>query len=650
MKKTHNFEAETGRILELLTHSIYSNKEIFLREIISNSSDAIDKARLKSITDTTFLKEGEKFEIKLDIDKEKSIITITDNGIGMTEDELHKNLGTIAKSGTKEFVEKLKAAKENSEHNLIGQFWVGFYSAFMVADSVEVTSNSANNGDKAFKWTSDGKTGYEVSQALKEGRGTEIKIFINEANKELLEDWKIRELVKKYSNYVGTPIMMKELDTRNDEDKKKEPNKVFGYEKVNETTAIWKKGSNSVKEEEYQEFYKTVSGDFNKPLTHIHSSVEWMVSYKTLLYIPLEKNMFKDLRDPNQEYWPKLYVQNVLILDNAKELLPVWLRFVSWVVETSDLPLNISREMLQSNATLDKIKKALVKKVISELKKLSRKEPENYAKFLESYGEILKEWIHYEADLKESIAEVLNFKSMTENKKISLEDYLEKAPEKEIEVEIDWKKETKKEKTIYYITGKSESEVLASPYLAQFKENNVDVLLLTDHIDSFIVQTLTEYKWAQLKSITADDIKLKQDSKEEKEKIEKKSKEFKDLLELTKNTIWAEKIEKVELNDKLGSALWALKTPTWGMDPQMEKMMKSMGQAIPAQKRVLELNPNNALVSAMQKEFKSDIKSEKLSDLMKYAYNQAVLLEWGELENISEFVALTNKFAGGYIK
>ena len=650
MKQTHNFEAETGRILELLTHSIYSNKEIFLREIISNSSDAIDKARLKSITDTTFLKEGEQFEIKLDIDKKKGIITITDNGIGMTEDELHKNLGTIAKSGTKEFVEKLKAAKENSEHNLIGQFWVGFYSAFMVADSVEVTSNSANNGDKAFKWTSDGKTGYEVSQALKEGRGTEIKIFINEANKELLEDWKIRELVKKYSNYVGTPIMMKELDTRNDEDKKKEPNKVFGYEKVNETTAIWKKGSNSVKEEEYQEFYKTVSGDFNKPLTHIHSSVEWIVSYKTLLYIPLEKNMFKDLRDPNQEYWPKLYVQNVLILDNAKELLPVWLRFVSWVVETSDLPLNISREMLQSNATLDKIKKALVKKVISELKKLSRKEPENYAKFLESYGEILKEWIHYEADLKESIAEVLNFKSMTENKKISLEDYLEKAPEKEIEVEIDWKKETKKEKTIYYITGKSESEVLASPYLAQFKENNVDVLLLTDHIDSFIVQTLTEYKWAQLKSITADDIKLKEETEEDKKKEEKKSKEFKDLLELTKNTIWAEKIEKVELNDKLGSALWALKTPTWGMDPQMEKMMKSMGQAIPAQKRVLELNPNNALVSAMQKEFKSDIKSEKLSDLMKYAYNQAILLEWGELENISEFVALTNKFAGGYIK
>ena len=596
------------------------------------------------------------------LDKKKGIITITDNGIGMTEDELHKNLGTIAKSGTKEFMEKLKAAKQNQEHNLIGQFWVGFYSAFMVADKVEVISNSANNWDKAYKWTSDWKTGYEVSETLKKGRWTQIKIFVNEANKELLEDWKIRELIKKYSNYVGTPIMMKELDNRTDEEKKKEPNKKFGYEKVNETVAIWKKWANSVKEEEYQEFYKSVSGDFNKPACHIHSSVEGMVSYKTLLYIPLEKNMFKDLRDPNQEYGPKLYVQNVLILDNAKELLPVWLRFVSWVVETSDLPLNISREMLQSNTTLDKIKKALVKKVLSELKKMSRKDPENYAKFLENFWEILKEWIYYEPELKESIAEILTFKSMNEDKKISLDDYLEKAPHSKPPLTGEGKEENKKtenneketgikkEKTIYYITWKSEAEVLASPYLSQFRENKVDVLLLTDHIDTFIVQTLTEYKWAKLKSIMADDIELWETSEEAKKEKEEKAKEFKDLLELTKNTIGVEKIEKVELNDKLGTALWALKTPTGWIDPQMEKMMKAMGQPVPAQKRILELNPKNALVSAMQDEFKKDVKSEKLKDLMKYAYNQAILLEWGELENISEFVELTNKFAGGYIK
>ncbi len=651
-KMQHNFEAETGRILELLTHSIYSNKEIFLRELVSNSSDAIDKARLKSLTDTDFLKKGEKFQITIDFDEKNNTIILKDNGIGMTEDELHKNLGTIAKSGTKEFVEKLKAAKEDSEHNLIGQFGVGFYSAFMVADKVEVTSNSANNGDKAYMWSSDGKSGYEVSQAIREWRGTTIKVFVNEANKELVSAWKLRELVKKYSNYVWVPIMMIEQDNRNEEDKKKEPNKKFDYQQVNETTAIWKKGNNSVKEEEYQEFYKTVSMDFNKPLSHIHSSVEGMVSYKALLYIPLEKNMFNDISDPTKEYGPKLYVQNVLILENAKELLPVWLRFISWVVETSDLPLNISREMLQSNATLDKIKKALVKKVISELKKMSRKDPENYAKFLENYGAILKEGIHYEADIKikESIAEVLSFKSMTEDKKISLDDYLEKAQGKEIEVEIDGKKEKKIQKTIYYIVAKSESEALASPYLAQFKDNKVDVLLLTDHIDTFIVQALTEYKEAQLKSISADDIELGETSKEEKEKKEKTKKKFKDLLELTKNTIWSEKIESVELNEKLWDALWALKTPTGGMDPQTEKMMKAMGQPVPPQKRILELNPNNALVKAMQKEFKADIKSKKLADLMKYAYNQAILLEWGELEDIAEFVKLTNKFAGGYMK
>ncbi len=652
MNKKHNFEAETGRILELLTHSIYSNKEIFLREIISNASDAIDKARLKSITDTNFLKEGEKFEIKIDIDKKEGTITISDNGIWMTEDELHKNLGTIAKSGTKEFMEKLKAAKQNQDHNLIGQFGVGFYSAFMVADKVEVISNSANNWDKAYKWISDWKTGYEIKETIKKGRWTEIKIFINEANKELLEDWKIRELVKKYSNYVWVPIIMKKIDTRTDEEKKKEPNKEFWYEQVNETTAIWKKGANSVKEEEYQEFYKSISMDFNKPLCHIHSSVEWMVSYKTLLFVPLEKNMFKDLRDPNLEYGPKLYVQNVLILENAKELLPVWLRFVTWVVETSDLPLNISREMLQSNATLDKIKKALVKKVISELKKMSRKEPENYAKFLENYGEILKEGIHYEHDLRESIAEILTFKSLNENKKINLDDYLEKAKPHLASPQGEGKEDNnkKEEKTIYYITWKSEAEVLASPYLAQFKENNVDVLLLTDHIDTFLVRSLTEYKEAKLKSITSDNIELKEKTEEDKKKEEKAKKDFKDLLELTKNTIWTEKIEKVELNSNLWDALWALKTPAGWIDPQMEKMMKAMGQPVPTQKRILELNPNNSLLKEMKKEFKNDIKSKKLKDLMNYAYNQAILLEWGELENISEFIALTNKFAKGYIK
>ncbi len=626
----HNFEAETGKILELLTHSIYSNKEIFLRELISNASDAIDKARLKSLTDTTFLGDDSNFEIKLMLDEKANTITLIDNWIGMTEQELHDALGTIARSGTKEFMEKLEKAKETQDHNLIGQFGVGFYSAFMVADKVEVETRSPLD-KKAHKWISDGKSAYEVSESSKETRGTQVTLFIDEANKELVTESKIRELVRKYSNYVAVPVMLE----AEQKDEKGESTREKEFEQINETKAIWKKSKSSVKPEEYEEFYKSVSMDFNKPLAHVHTNIEWVVSYSSLLFVPSQKNMFQDLSDPNKEYGPKLYVQNVLILENAKDLLPVWMRFVSGVVETSDLPLNISREMLQSNAVLDKIKSGLQKKIIAELKKTMVKSPEDYDKFLADFGQLLKEGIYYEAE-KEPIAEVIKFKSLLKNKMITLDEYLES---------FKWE-----DKHIYFINGKSESEVLASPYLAQFRENNVDVLLLTDPVDAFLIQAFKEYKKVNLKSVTAGDITLKEETKEDKEKKEKKVKEFKDFLELTKNIVSADKLEKVELNENLGDALAALKTPENGVDPQMEKMMKAMGQAVPAQKRILELNPNNKLMKAMKKEFKADIKSKKLSDLMHYAYNSAVLLEGGEIENMSEFVTMTNTFAGEYIK
>lgn len=656
--KKHNFEAETGRILELLTHSIYSNKEIFLRELISNSSDAIDKARIKSLTDTTFLKEWENFEIHITVDKDKKTITLKDNGIGMTEEELHSNLWTIAKSGTKEFLDKLKKAKEDGDHNLIGQFGVGFYSSFMVADSVEVTTRSGLDA-KSHTWKSDGKSNYEVIEAEKKERGTEIILHINEANTELLEDWKIRELVKKYSNYVWVPIMMLELENEENKWKRK-------LEQINDSKAIWKKSKSEITDEELKSFYQSVSMDFNEPLTHIHTHVEWMVSYKSILFVPQKANMFKNLSDPNIEYGPKLYIQNVLILENAKELLPVWLRFVSGVVETSDLPLNISREMLQGNASLEKIKKWLTKKVIAELKKSLRKDEWKYNDFLESYGNYLKEGIHYEVDIKEDIAEVLKFQSFLESKNIFLDEYLVSSSPVKGEDTGEWdlnknsqdsskaKKENVEakeaaEKIIYYITAKSKAEALASPYLNQFQENKIDVLLLTDPIDEWLVQSLTEYKWAKLKSIMSDDIELSEKTEEDKKKEEKQEKDFKDFLELTKNIIWSEKIEKVVLNKNLWSALWALKTPEWALNPQMEKMMKAMGQDVPVQKRVLELNPNNSLLKAMKKEFTNDVKSKSLKDLILYSYYQAILLEWGELENVSDFVELTQKFAKKFV-
>ena len=626
----HNFEAETGKVLELLTHSIYSNKEIFLRELISNASDAIDKARIKSLTDTNYLGTDSEFQITLDADTEKNILIIQDNWVGMNEEELHKNLGTIAKSGTKDFIEKLQKAKENADNNLIGQFGVGFYSAFMVADKVEVETKS-NDSDTAFKWTSDGKSAYEVSTSDKTSRGTTIKLFIDEANKDLVAEWKIKELIKKYSNYVAVPIKM-QVEEKNDK------GEVTGnkLEQLNDMKSIWTKSKTSVKEEEYKEFYKTLSMDFNEPLAHIHNNVEWIVSYKSLLYIPKEKNMFINMDDPNREFGPKLYVKNVLILDNCKDLLPVWLRFISGVVETSDIPLNVSRELLQSNATLEKIKKGLTKKVMSELKKNLKNNPENYDAFLKNYAMQLKEGIYYESENREEIASLVKFETL-QGKTLSLDEYIENL-------------ENKEDKKIYFIAGKSKQEVLASPYLAQFKENNTDVLLFCDPVDQFTLQVLKEFKEFKLISATSDEVKLKEKTQEEEKKVEELKKDFWDFLELTKNTIWSEKIEKVELNENLWNALWALKTPENGMDPQMEKMMKAMGQEVPAQKRILELNPNNSLVSAMKEEFTKDLKSQKLSEMMNYAYNQAVLLEWGEVENMPEFIATLNKFAGEYLK
>lgn len=644
----HNFEAETGRILELLTHSIYSNKEIFLRELISNSSDAIDKARLKSLTDTTFLWDDNEFKITIEIDDKNKALVITDNGIGMTKEELVSHLWTIAKSGTKEFIEKLQKAKEDSAHNLIGQFWVWFYSSFMVADKVEVESKSALD-PKAHKWISDGKSDYEISESDKQTRWTKITLFINEANTELLKEWKIKELVKKYSNYVWVPIMMRAYDSRTEEEKQKEP-KIMDFEQINETKPIWKKDKKDIKLEEYKEFYQSISFDWNEPLFTIHNNAEWVVSYKSILFSPKDLNMYQNLSDPNLDFWPKLYVQNVLILEHAKDLLPIWLRFISWVVETSDLPLNISREMLQSNNTLDKIKKGLTKKVVNELVKTQKEKRDDYVKFWSNYWKIVKEGIHYEFDLKEQIAEASLFKTINNSTFISLDEYLEKAPIKNIEVDVEGKKENKEVKTIYYIIAKSENEAIASPYMAQFREKNIDVLVLTDAIDSFIVQSFNEYKWIKLVSITSSDIELEEKTEDEKKIEETKKQDFKSLFDLIKSTIWDEKIEEVVLNDKLWTALWALKTPKNGIDPQLEKMMKAMWQAVPKQKRILELNSKNPLVETMKKEFDSNVKSTKLNDTIKYAYYQAILLEWWEIENISEFVELTNKFASSYLK
>lgn len=630
--KQYTFQAETERLLELLTHSIYSNKEIFLRELISNASDAIDKARIKSLTDIHYLWENNVFEIKVDTDKNTSTIIIEDNGVGMTQDEVIKNIGTIAKSGTKDFLEKLKESKE--QNNLIGQFGVGFYSAFMVAEKVELETKS-NESEKSIIWTSNGKWTFEITEWTKTTRGTSITLFLKETEKEFLENWKLRELIKKYSNYLAIPILVKEIE--NEENKWKE----LKWEQVNETKAIWNKNKSEIKEEEYNEFYSQISYDFKKPLSHIHINTEWMVSYKSILFIPQEKNMFGGNDDPSKEFGPKLFVQNVLILEKAKELFPVWLRFISWVIQTSDLPLNISRELLQSNTVLEKIKKWLTKKILEKLKYELKENTTNYDIFLENFWKILKEWIYYDAELKEEIAGVIKYQSLLLSKNITLDEYLQTAKIDTTEGEWENKKELK---NIYYITAKSLPEAKANPYIDQFKDKNIDVLLLVDPIDEWIIWVLKEYNGNKLISITASNFELNEENEEIKQKLEEQKKEYKDLFELIKNTIWADKLEEVKASSRLWENVWALSAKEWSMTLQMEKMMKSMGQEVPIQKRTLELNPENSLVQSMLEEFKKDIKSQKLNDMMKYVYEQAILLEWWELEDYRWFINRINKF------
>lgn len=622
-EKQYTFEAETERLLELLTHSIYSNKDVFLRELISNSSDAIDKARIKSLTDTNYLWENYNFEIKIDIQKDQKTITISDNWVGMTKDELIKNLWTIAASWTKDFIEKLKESK--TENSLIWQFWVWFYSVFMIASKVEVLSLS-NESDTWYTWTSRGKASFEIVENDKKDRWTTIIIHIKEEEKDYLEEWKIKELIKKYSNYVWVPIMM--LETENEDNKTTRK-----YEQINESKAIWNKNKSEIIPEEYEKFYSSISYDFAKPLWYVHINTEWTTSYKSILFIPQEKNMFNNFDDPNKDYGPKLFVQNVLILENTKDLLPVWLRFVSWVVQTNDIPLNISREMLQSNPILDKIKKSLVKKILEKLKYELKENEENYNKFLLNYSKTLKEWIYYDNENKENIAWVLKFKTLLENNDITLDKYIENIKEEQ--------------KNIYYITAKSTQEALANPYIEQFKNKNINVIILTDNIDEWIVQTLTEYKEIKLVSITSENLDL-WETPEEKEKIEDVKKEFKDLFELAKNIIWNDKIEEVKVSTRLWDNLRALASKSWQITPQMEKMMKAMGQEAPKTKRILEINTKNPLIIKMMEEFKKDIKSEKLKDMILYTYEQSLLLEWWELEDYKWFINRINKFVSNY--
>lgn len=656
-KETMNFDADVAQLIKLVTHSIYSNTDIFLRELLSNSNDAIQKARMLSLQDTSYLWDETDLQITIETDPDAKTITITDTGIGMSRDEVISNIGTIAKSWTKAFLESLeknakakKDAKKDKKNeswstssDLIGQFGIGFYSSFMVAKKVELETKA--NGSDAVKWTSEGDGAYELADSDKKTRGTTITLFLNndDDNDAYADYYRLRWLIKTHSNYVPVPIMMKKLEEMKPTDER---------EQINQMQSLWTKQKSTIKQEEYDDFFKTMTYSQEWPLDTIHVSIEWLVNFKALLYIPKQPGMFEQMQWANeQEYGPSLYVQNVLVIEKAKELLPVRLRFVKWVVETPDLSLNVSREILQDNKILEKIKQALIKEVLKSLSYIAKTEPDAYANFFAHYGRYLKEWVHYEREFQDDIAWLLlyatleeekprTFAQITENTKKDTPLVDTKENETPDDKETSWEK--KEQFPLYYLTWKSLSEIRHSPYLEQFKTHKTDVILMWDPLDEYVVNALQEYNDFKLVSASSPDVHLwdQAEQEEKKKETEKKTNDNKDILESFAKTLGEEKIEKVEFTHKIWNNLWVLVTPEWMPSPQMERIMKSMGQDVPPTKRILQVNDEHPLIKKIL------AKWDDSEEVMKYVYEQAILLEWWELEDMAGFVKRVNGLIG----
>lgn len=633
---TRAFTSDVAQLIKLVTHSIYSNPEVFIRELVSNASDALSKAKLRSLQETDYLGDQTDLSITIDVDTDAKTITLTDTGIGMTEDQVVEHIWTIAKSGTKEWISQLEQAQKNSEHGLIWQFWIGFYSAFMVADRV-VLETKSNDADHATRRESAGEWSYEITHSDKTTRGTTITLYLNERGTEFADNYKLRRLIKQHSNYVMYPIMMMQDDAK-DPDAKDDSPTTKSYQQVNDGIALWNKSKSQVTKEELKEFYQSISYDFADPLDHIHLNVEWAISYKSLLFLPEGQDMSAMMKgwSQDQEYGPKLYVNNVLIMEQCKDLLPVWLRRVKGVVETADLPLNVSRELLQASPVMTKIQSSLIKEVLKSLEYAKKENADHYNVFLTNYGKVLKEGIHFDQTHKEQIASLVTWMSAKTHSPLGLDDYITAASSDDTRA---WSK------TILYMTGHSLKELEHSPYLKPFIQQDMDVILMTDPIDERVVSALWSYKEWKLIAVTSDEAKTLLNtiaSDEKKEEVAQKEKEQKDFLAHVVSIIGNDKLEAVRLTHSLGDTVGLFVTKQWDMNPQMAKYLKAMWQALPPTKRIMELNADHSLVERMMSLYQSDSKDTKLQDLIHYTYDQAVLNEWGELENIHAFLERVN--------
>ncbi len=635
-KATKQFQTEVKQLLDLVIHSLYSNREIFLRELISNASDAIDKARFEAQSNESILEGNSDWKIKLIPNKDNGTLTICDNGIGMTMEEVEENIGTIAKSGTKAFMQAMQEARATDQPELIGQFGVGFYASFMVADKVSMTTRRAGDQNQGTSWESSGDGSYTIETCTKADRGTEIVLHLKEEFKEYLDEWQIRSIVKKYSDFIQYPICMDitRTETLKDADGK-EIEGAGTIDKVEEQTlnsmkAIWARPKNDVSEEEYKEFYKHISHDFEDPFQTIHFAAEGTSEFKALLYLPSKKPF--DLFMAERKRGIQLYVKRVFITEKCDALLPDYFRFVRGVVDSSDLPLNVSREILQEDVQIRRIQKSLVNKLLSTLSDLKEKEYDQYLTFWQEFGPVLKEGLHFDYANKEKLQELVLFQSTrtAAGEYVSLKEYVERMPEAQ--------------KEIYYITGDDRASLEQSPLLEAFNAKGFEVLFMTDPVDEWVVQSLFEYQEKKLKAVDRGDVDL--DSEEEKKEKDKKQeeakKEFGTLLELI-NTRLADKIKEVRFSNRLTDSACCLVADEYGMNANMERIMKAMNQEVPESRRVLELNPDHPILKVMSEMHTKNPDNNRLHDYADLLYDQALLTEGSAIKDPLKFTKLVSE-------
>jgi len=611
---THSFQTEVKQLLQLMIHSLYSNKEVFLRELISNASDACDRLRFSALTDAGLMEEGETLRIQVSVDKTAKTVTIRDNGIGMSEDEVIENIGTIARSGTKQFLQAM-SGDTKSDANLIGQFGVGFYSAFLVAQKVELTTRRAGADSSAgIHWSSDGEGEYTIDHTDVAERGTTITLHLREEDAEFLDDYRLRGIVSRYSDHISLPIEMRS----NDKEKKDE------WETVNSGSALWSRSKTEVSEEEYARFYQTLTYDSEPPLATLHNRVEGNLEYTSLFFIP-QKAPF-DLWDRDQRHGINLYVRRIFIMDDSKYLMPSYLRFVRGVVDAADLPLNVSREFLQNNKDIDRIRSASVKKILSELSKIAEKEPDQYAGFWKEFGKVLKEGVVEDHDNRTLISDLLRFNSTRSagaEQSESLAAYFKRMP--------------MKQKAIYYITAESHSAASTSPHLEIFRKNDIEVLLLSDPVDEWLVSSLGQYKDKPLKSVAKGALELDDfASDEDKKASEDKAKGLVGLTERMQELL-GEKVKSVRVSHRLTDSPACLVADETDLGGNLERILQAMGQSAPEAKPIMEINPDHPLIRQL------DPAHAQLEDWTRVLFDQAALSEGAPLPEPAAYVQRVNQ-------